>query len=67
MSSTDQARMRCADFFVVRCPTALRKALSLAADRNLCSASAYVRLAVLERLRAEGIDDPLLTKSESSG
>lgn len=55
--STDQAHTRCSDLFVIRCTPALRAALDRAADRGLISASAYVRGALLMRLRADGLLD----------
>jgi hypothetical protein len=47
---------RCADLFTVRCTPGLRQALQRACERELMSASAYVRGALLRRLREDGID-----------
>jgi hypothetical protein len=51
---------------LVRCPPSLPAAVARAADRSMTSASSYVRGAVLEQLRRDGIDlvetDPAVTK-----
>jgi hypothetical protein len=38
-----------------RAPEALRAAVEIAADRELTSASAYTRRAIINQLRADGI------------
>lgn len=52
----------------VRCPPSLPAAVARAADRSMMNISAYVRGAVLERLRRDGIDlveaDPADDKSK---
>ena len=54
---TDPGRAaRCGDLFIVRCPANLREALERASKRELISASAYVRGALLRRLRDDGIE-----------
>jgi hypothetical protein len=40
----------------IRAPGALPDALALAADQHMTTTSAYVRLAILERLKTDGID-----------
>jgi hypothetical protein len=54
----DRRTERCGDLFTVRCPPNLREALQLACERELISASAYVRGALLRRLREDGIELP---------
>jgi hypothetical protein len=52
----------------VRCPPSLPAAVARAADRSMTNISAYVRGAVLEQLRRDGIDlvvaDPAAAKSK---
>jgi hypothetical protein len=52
----DSRANRCAELFAVRLTPSLRQALRRACERELVSASAYVRGAVLRRLRDEGIE-----------
>ena len=40
----------------VRAPDELKAAIDKTADRNLVSRSAYVRTALIERLRTDGVD-----------
>jgi predicted transcriptional regulator len=40
----------------VRAPDELKAAIDQTADRNLVSRSAYVRTALIERLRTDGVD-----------
>jgi hypothetical protein len=54
-SPADRAHARCDDVICFRVPSALRKAVNLAAERDYRSESSYVRLALIERLRADGI------------
>jgi hypothetical protein len=56
MPITDRRTERCADLFIVRCTPSLRAALQRASERELVSASAYVRGALLRRLREDGIE-----------
>ena len=48
--------MRCDKLIQIRAPEMLAKALDSAADRWLTSRSDYVRAALIDRLRADGID-----------
>jgi hypothetical protein len=48
--------MRCDTLIQIRTPETLAKALTAAADRRLTSRSDYIRGALLDRLRADGID-----------
>ena len=48
--------MRCEKLIQIRAPEKLAKALDSAADRRLTSRSDYVPAALLDRLRADGID-----------
>jgi hypothetical protein len=41
---------------IFRCPALLPEAVARAADEQLTTSSAYVRQAVVERLRADGFD-----------
>jgi hypothetical protein len=56
---------------LVRCPPSLPAAVARAADRGMTSTSAYVRGAVLEQLRRDGIDvveaDPAPTSNGERG
>jgi hypothetical protein len=52
----DRAHACCDDVISFRVPSALRKAVNLAAERDR-SESSYVRLALIERLRADGMLD----------
>jgi hypothetical protein len=45
----------CDDVICFRVPSALRKAVNLAAERDYRSGSSYLRLALIERLHADGI------------
>jgi metal-responsive CopG/Arc/MetJ family transcriptional regulator len=45
----------------IRAPECLAKALDSAADKRLTSRSDYIRVALLDRLRADGIDHSDLT------
>jgi len=50
----DRARKRYGgNLIVVHCPPDMREAVDQAAEQEMCSASAYVRRAVRDRLRAE--------------
>jgi hypothetical protein len=51
----DRAHARCDDVISFRVPSALRKAVNLAAEQDYRSESSYVRLALIERLAADGI------------
>jgi hypothetical protein len=47
---------RCDRLIQIRAPEFLTKALDRAADRRLTSLSDYIRIALLDRLRADGVD-----------
>jgi hypothetical protein len=47
---------RCDRLIQIRAPAFLTKALDNAADKQLTSRSDYIRVALLDRLRADGID-----------
>jgi hypothetical protein len=47
---------RCDKLIQIRAPEFLTKALDSAADKQLTSRSDYIRAALLDRLRADGID-----------
>jgi Ribbon-helix-helix protein, copG family len=47
---------RCDKLIQIRAPEFLTKALDSAADKRLTSRSDYIRIALLDRLRADGID-----------
>jgi Ribbon-helix-helix protein, copG family len=47
---------RCDRLIQIRAPEFLTKALDNAADKRLTSRSDYIRVALLDRLRADGID-----------
>jgi len=47
---------RCDRLIQIRAPEFLTKALDSAADKRLTSRSSYIRTALLDRLRADGID-----------
>lgn len=47
---------RCDKLIQIRAPEFLTKALDQAADSRLTSRSDYIRAALLDRLRADGID-----------
>jgi Ribbon-helix-helix protein, copG family len=47
---------RCDRLIQIRAPEFLTKALDSAADKQLTSRSDYIRAALLDRLRADGID-----------
>jgi metal-responsive CopG/Arc/MetJ family transcriptional regulator len=47
---------RCDRLIQIRAPEFLTKALDRAADKRLTSRSDYIRVALLDRLRADGID-----------
>jgi Ribbon-helix-helix protein, copG family len=47
---------RCDRLIQIRAPEFLTKALDSAADKQLTSRSDYIRIALLDRLRADGID-----------
>ena len=49
------ARMRCDDALFVRCPPNLHAALKRAAKHGTVTISPYLRDALIERLRADGI------------
>jgi metal-responsive CopG/Arc/MetJ family transcriptional regulator len=47
---------RCDRLIQIRAPEFLTKALDDAADRRLTSRSDYIRTALLDRLRADGVE-----------
>jgi hypothetical protein len=47
---------RCDRLIQIRAPEFLTRALDSAADKRLTSRSDYIRVALLDRLRADGID-----------
>jgi len=47
---------RCDRLIQIRAPEFLTKALDQAADKRLTSRSDYIRIALLDRLRADGVD-----------
>jgi hypothetical protein len=47
---------RCDRLIQIRAPEFLTKALDRAADKRLTSRSDYIRIALLDRLRADGVD-----------
>jgi metal-responsive CopG/Arc/MetJ family transcriptional regulator len=47
---------RCNRLIQIRAPEFLTKALDRAADRQLTSRSDFIRAALVDRLRADGID-----------
>ena len=47
---------RCDRLIQIRAPEFLTKALDNAADKRLTSRSDYIRVALLNRLKADGID-----------
>lgn len=47
---------RCDQLIQLRAPEFLRQALDRAADKRLTSRSDYIRTALLDRLRADGVD-----------
>jgi hypothetical protein len=47
---------RCDRLLQLRVPAFLTKALDRAADKRLTSRSDYIRAALLDRLRADGVD-----------
>ena len=47
---------RCDRLIQIRAPEFLTKALDNAADKRLTSRSDYIRIALLDRLRPDGID-----------
>ena len=49
--------MRCDKLIQIRAPETLAKALTAAADKRLTSRSDYIRGALLDRLRVDGIDE----------
>ena len=55
---------RCNRLIQIRAPESLTAALDSAADRRLTSRSDYIRIALLDRLRADGIE---LAQAASSG
>jgi len=54
-TGADPARMRCDDALFVRCPPILHAALKRAAKHGTVTISPYLRDALIERLRADGI------------
>ena len=61
---------RCDRLIQIRAPEFLTKALDSAADKRLTSRSDYIRIALLDRLRADGIDPvqaALATMTEIEG
>jgi hypothetical protein len=55
---------RCDQLIQLRAPEFLRKALDQAADKRLTSRSDYIRVALLDRLKADGIDAGLPAGSD---
>jgi hypothetical protein len=47
---------RCDRLIQIRAPEFLRNALDSAADKQLTSRSDYIRVALLDRLKADGLD-----------
>jgi hypothetical protein len=47
---------RCDRLIQLRAPEFLQRALDQAADKRLTSRSDYIRAALLDRLRADGVD-----------
>jgi hypothetical protein len=54
---------RCDRLIQIRAPEFLTKALDNAADQRLTSRSDYIRTALLERLRADGIEPAQVAKN----
>ena len=54
-TGADPARMRCDDALFVRCSPILHAALKRAAKHGTVTISPYLRDALIERLRADGI------------
>jgi hypothetical protein len=50
------ASMRCDKLIQIRAPEALAQALTTAADKRLTSRSDYIRGALLDRLRADDVE-----------
>jgi metal-responsive CopG/Arc/MetJ family transcriptional regulator len=53
---------RCDRLIQIRAPEFLTKALDSAAGKRLTSRSDYIRTALLDRLKVDGIDPPSLVK-----
>jgi metal-responsive CopG/Arc/MetJ family transcriptional regulator len=53
---------RCDRLIQIRAPEFLTKALDRAANQQLTSRSDYIRVAMLNRLKADGIDPASITK-----
>lgn len=53
----------CNRLLQIRVPAFMTRALDNAADKRLTSRSDYVRVALLDRLRADGIDPAQLVKT----
>jgi metal-responsive CopG/Arc/MetJ family transcriptional regulator len=51
-------QIRCDKLIQIRAPEYLAKALDSAADKRLTSRSDYIRVALLDLLRADGVDFP---------
>ena len=47
---------RCDRLIQIRAPEFLTKALDQAAEKQLTSRASYIRIALLDRLRADGVD-----------
>jgi Ribbon-helix-helix protein, copG family len=58
---------RCDRLIQIRAPEFLTKALDSAADKRLTSRSDYIRIALLDRLRADGIDPGPAASSAPDG
>jgi metal-responsive CopG/Arc/MetJ family transcriptional regulator len=57
---------RCDRLIQIRAPEFLTKPLDRAADKRLPSRSDYIRIALLDRLRADGVDPAqLVTVAEA--
>ena len=62
-TGADPARVRCDDAIFIRCQPFLRAALKRAAKHSSVSISAYLRNALIERLRADGISPDISSVS----
>jgi hypothetical protein len=57
---------RCDRLIQIRAPEFLTKALDRAADKQLTSRSDYIRVALLDRLRADGVDPSVALMLETA-
>jgi metal-responsive CopG/Arc/MetJ family transcriptional regulator len=53
---------RCDKLIQIRAPEYLTRALDSAADKRLTSRSDYIRIALLDRLRADGVEFTSVSK-----